>query len=49
MGMWCPVTERYAPLGKHPTRDIEKVVGGLRERVEKERHLVTFSEVTGPR
>lgn len=49
MGMYDPVSGRYEPLGRHPTRDIERVVGDLRVRMEKERHKVTFSEVTGPR
>ena len=49
LGMMDPVSMRYEALGKHPTKDIEKVVGGLRTRMERERHLVTFSEVWGPR
>ena len=49
LGMWDPLNTKYAPLGKHPTKDIEKIVGDLKVRMEKERHIVTFSEVTGPR
>lgn len=49
LGMFDPLSERHEPLGKHPTGDIERIVGDLRVRMERERHLVTFSEVTGPR
>ena len=49
LGMYDPVSGRHEPLGKHPTKDIERVVRGLRERMEREGHLVTFSEVGGPR
>lgn len=49
LGMYDPVRSRYEPLGRHPTADIEKIVRDLRIRMERERHLVTFSEVTAPR
>ena len=49
LGMWDPVACRHEPLGRHPVADIERVVRGLRERMERERHVVTFSEVWGPR
>ena len=49
LGMWAPLAMRYEPLGTHPVEKVEQVVGDLRARIEKERHLVTFSEVTGPR
>lgn len=49
MGMLDPVSGRHEPLGRHPTSDIERIVGGLRTRIEREGHLLTFSEVTGPR
>lgn len=49
LGMYCPVSMRHEPLGRHPTSKIEEVVRGLRERIEREGHLVSFSEVTGPR
>ena len=49
LGMYDPVSGRHEPLGNHPTRDIERIVRDLKVRIEKERHQVTFSEVTGPR
>lgn len=49
LGMYCPISMRHEPLGRHPTRDIDRIVGGLKERIEREGHLLTFSEVTGPR
>ncbi len=49
LGMFDPVTERCAQLGRHSTKDIVRVVGDLRVRMERERHRVTFSELTGPR
>ena len=30
LGMFDPYNSRYEPLGSHPIRDIDKVVGGLR-------------------
>lgn len=51
LGMYCPVTRRYEPLGAHgPTvRDIDEAIRGLRERIERERHLLTWSVLRGPR
>ena len=49
LGMYDPVSARCEPLGKHPTRHIERIVRDLQVRMERERHLVTFSEITGPR
>ncbi len=49
LGMFDPVSMRYEPLGNHPTSDIERIVGDLRVRMERERHRVSFSELTGPR
>lgn len=49
LGMFDPVSMRYEALGTHPTRDIKRIVGDLRARMERERHLVTYSEVSGPR
>jgi hypothetical protein len=49
LGMFCPLTMRHEPLGRHPTGDIERVVRDLKVRMERERHMVTFSEMTGPR
>lgn len=49
LGMYDPLGGRYEPLGKHPLSKIERVVGDLRTRMERERHRVTFSEVWGPR
>lgn len=49
MGMYHPQGDRYEPLGIHPTRDKERIVRGLRERIEREGHKVSFSEVSGKR
>lgn len=49
LGMFDPVGERYEPLGKHPMAKADKIIGDLKVRMERERHRVTFSEVTGPR
>lgn len=50
LGMYDPVKCRHEPLGTHPMRDKERIVRGLKERIEKERDLVvSFSEVTGER
>lgn len=49
LGMFDPKSGRHEPLGKHPVKDISRVVRDLKVRMERERHLVTFSEVTGPR
>ncbi len=47
LGMFDPVSMRHESLGEHPTSDIERIVGDLRTRMERERHKVTFSEVHG--
>lgn len=51
MGMWDPLNEKYVPLGAHGPRmaDIDSAVRGLKERILKEGHLLTFSDVRGPR
>lgn len=49
MGMYDPISMRYEPLGRHPLAKADKIVGDLRNRMEQERHRVTYSEVTGPR
>jgi hypothetical protein len=49
MGMADPLNDRYEPLGSHPYRDIDRVVGGLKERILREGHKLTFSEMRGPR
>lgn len=49
LGMYDPVQCRHEPLGKHPIKDINKIVDDLRTRMEREGHLVTFSEWRGPR
>ena len=49
LGMFDPISGRHEPLGKHPVKDIERVVGDLKTRMEREKHIVTFSEVSGPR
>lgn len=49
LGMFDPLSMRYEPLGNHPVSDIERIVGDLKVRMERERHRVTFSELTAPR
>ena len=49
MGMFDPVSMRYESLGKHPMSKADKIVRDLKVRIEREKHRVTFSEVTGPR
>lgn len=51
VGMYCPVTRRYEHLGAHgpARREIDKVIADLRDRIEQERHLVTWSIMRGPR
>ena len=44
LGMYDPRSTRYVPLGAHPAQDIERIVGDLRARMERERHVVTFCE-----
>jgi hypothetical protein len=49
LGMYDVLNERYVPLGKHDSRQIDKIVGDLRVSIERAGHRVTFSEVTAPR
>lgn len=49
LGMYDPVSGRHEPLGNHPRKDINRIVRDLKVRMEREGHLVSFSEVTGPR
>lgn len=49
LAMCDPLTGRVEPLGRHPTAKIAGIVGDLYVRMLKERHTVTFSELTGPR
>ena len=49
LGMYDPCSGRHEALGRHPTNQIEKIVGDLRIRMEREGHLVSFSEITGER
>ncbi len=49
LGMYDPLNMRYERLGTHPTKNIDRIVGDLKTRIERERHLLTFSELVGPR
>jgi hypothetical protein len=45
LGMFDPMTTRYAPLGKHPmypVREREKIIDGLKRRIEAEGHYLTW-------
>ncbi len=45
LGMFDPITMRYVPLGTHPAHEREKVVRDLKNKMEAEGHIVTFSEM----
>ncbi len=47
LGMADPLNDRYEPLGTHgPSQvDVDRAVCGLRDRIAREGHLVTFSEM----
>ncbi len=51
VGMYDPISGRYEPLGAHgPAQaEVDKMVRGLAERITKEGHLLTFSDVSWPR
>lgn len=49
IGMFDPISGKYEPLGRHPFRQIDSIVRGLKERIEREGHLLTFSERRGLR
>lgn len=49
MGMYDPLNERYAPLGTYPVKDKDKIVRGLKDKIEMEGHIVTFSEISDKR
>ena len=49
LGMYDPARGRHEPRGRHPTSRIDRIVGDLRDRMERERHRVTYSEVWGQR
>lgn len=46
LGMYDPVSKRYAPLGTHgPLRaEVDKAVYGLKDSIERAGHLLTFCE-----
>lgn len=47
LGMYDPINARYERLGTHPMRDKDRIVRDLKNRIEMEGHLVSFSELTG--
>lgn len=47
LGMYDPISGRHEKLGNHPIKDISRIVGDLKDRIEREGHLVTFSEKQG--
>ena len=49
LGMFDPQGGRHEALGTHPLSKIDRIVRDLKVRMEREKHRVTFSEVTGPR
>lgn len=46
MGMYDPLNSRYEPLGTHgpDKRRIAEAIRGLKERIEREGHRVSFCE-----
>lgn len=48
LGMYDPISLRYEPLGTHgpDQREIDRVVAGLKERIEREGHKLTFCHRT---
>ncbi len=49
LAMCDPQTGRVEPLGRHPLSKADSIIRDLKVRMERERHRVTFSEMTGPR
>ena len=49
LGMYDPLSGRYEALGTHQNSKIDKIIGDLKVRIEREGHLVTFSEMWGSR
>ncbi len=51
VGMYCPVTQRYEPLGAHgpSRREIDRVILDLKKSIERAGHRCTFSDRRGPR
>jgi hypothetical protein len=47
--MYDPAGEFYAPLGAHLPREADALIYGLRDRIMQEGHLLTFSDLRGPR
>ena len=47
VGMFDPLSMRYESLGAHgpSQREVDRMVIGLKERIEKEGHLLTFSQM----
>lgn len=43
VGMYDPGTGRYAPIGSFKGRELDQAVIGLKQRMEKEGHTVTFA------
>lgn len=44
VGMYDPVSGRYEHLGRHHPSDLDKVVRGLKESIERAGHRLTFCE-----
>lgn len=49
MGMYDPVSGRHEALGTHRIADKDRVIRGLVERIQREGHRLTFSEIRGKR
>ena len=46
VGMFCPNTHRYEPLGTHgpAVHDVDRVVQDLKKSIERAGHRLTFCE-----
>ncbi len=44
VGMFDPISMRYEPLGEYRGRELDKMIRGLAQRIEREGHKLTFSE-----
>lgn len=46
VGMYCPVTKRYEPLGVHgpARREVDRVVEDLKRSIIRAGHRLTFCE-----
>ena len=44
VGMYDPLNDRYEPLGKHRSDEVDRVVRNLKASIERAGHRLTFCE-----